>query len=351
MPMMLWIAVLNFSLLWLAGPSTGRPDLAPAFAVIEKVAGFAGFYLEDGRRIGEVKLGSFPHEAVLSPDGRLLFVSDNGVLWLTDEGAGGNTISIVDVHQMRKTGEIDLGRFRRPHGLAWDAAGKRLLVTTERPDRLLLVDPFARRVLRDYDVEGKCPHMVSLGPGGDWAFVSNVDSSAVAAVELKTGAVELIPVGARPQGSVLAPGGKRLYVVASGADSVTVIDPLARKAIGVIPTGKGPGRIAITPDGKTLVYNLQGDLSVGFADVASGKQVAVVDIGGRSLSLTMTPDGGRAFAGIQDQDRLVVISVAERKIVRVIPTPKGAGPDPVVPFSGTSASTGVPARPMLSRLP
>ena len=51
-------------------------------------------------------------------------------------------------------------------------------------------------------------------------------------------------------------------------------------------------------------------------------------IGGRSLSLTMTRDGQRVFAGIQDQDKVVVISVPKRKILHVINTPKGAGPGP-----------------------
>ena len=304
----------------------------PALAVVEKVSWFVGFYLEDGRRIGEVKVGNFPHEAVLSPDGRLLYVTDNGVLWMTEDGEGSNTISVVDVRAMKKVGTIDLGRFRRPHGIAWDSTKTRLLVTTERPYGLLMVDAAARKVLRDYDVQGKSPHMVALGPGGEWAFVSNVDSGTVAAVQLKTGAVKLIPTGARPQGGVLAPDGGRLYVVNTGADRITIIDPRSQEAIGTIPTGKGPGRIAITPDGKTLVYNLQGDLSVGFADIATGKQVATIELGGRSLSLTTTHDGKRAFAGVQDQDKVFVISVSERKIVRVIATPRGAGPDPAIPL-------------------
>lgn len=302
---------------------------APAFAVVEKAAGFVGFYSAAGTRAGEVKVGDFPHEAALSRDGRFLYVTDNGVLWMTDAGDGANTVSIVDVRAMRKAGEIGLGRFRRPHGLAWDATGTRLLVTTELPSALLLVDAAARKVIRDYDVQGKSPHMVTAA--GERAFVSNVDTAAVAVVVLATGAVTLIPTAARPQGSVLAPD-SRLYVVNTGAARITIIDTGSLRVVGTIATGNGPGRIALTPDGKTLVYNLQNDLAVGFADASSGKQAATLPIGGRSLSLTMSPDGKTAFAGVQDQDRVVVISVPERKIVREFRTPKGAGPDPVTPL-------------------
>ena len=38
----------------------------PYLAVVEKVAGAVGFYAEDGKQLGLVKVGPFPHEAVLS---------------------------------------------------------------------------------------------------------------------------------------------------------------------------------------------------------------------------------------------------------------------------------------------
>ncbi|HWB86269.1 MAG TPA: YncE family protein [Bryobacteraceae bacterium] len=304
----------------------------PWIAVVEKAAGAVGFYTRDGRRIAGVKVGAFPHEAVLSPDGRLLYVSDNGVLWMTEDGGGGNTISIIDVQTMKRVGVIDLGRFRRPHGITFDRISGHLFATTERPYGLIEIDPVAGKVVRDFDIRGRAPHMVMVTPRGDWAFASNVDSDAVAAVELKTGKVTLIPTGARPQGGVFSPDASRLYVVNTGAAQISIIDPRRLQVVGTIPVGKGPGRIAITPDGKTLVYNLQVDLGVGFADIASRKQVAALNLGGRPLSLTMTPDGKLAFAGVQDQDKVFVISVPERKVLRVIETPKGAGPDPAIPL-------------------
>ncbi|MBZ5623235.1 MAG: hypothetical protein LAQ69_31615 [Acidobacteriia bacterium] len=304
----------------------------PYIAVIEKVAGAVGFYTEDGKSLGQVKVGSFPHEAVLSADGRLLYVGVNGVLWMTEDKLGANTISVVDVHAMKKVADIDLGRFHRPHGIALVPGTNRLLATTERPFGLILVDPVARKVIRDYDVRGKSPHMVIPMPGGEWAFVSDTDSDAVAAIQLHTGAVKLIPTAARPQGAVLSPAADRLYVVNTDGNRISIIDTAKQEVVGSIPTGKGPGRIALTPDGQTLVYNLQFEPAVGFADIPSGKQVAMVPLSGRPLSLTMTRDGRRVFAGVQDQDKLIFVSVPDRKIERVIELPKDSGPDPAIPL-------------------
>ena len=304
----------------------------PDIAIVEKPGGAVSFFTKDGRELARVRVGNFPHEAALSRDGRLLYVSNNGVLWMTEDAMGGNTISVLDVQAMKKLYDIDLGRFHRPHGIALLPSTNDLLATTERPFGLVRIDPAARKVVRDYDVKGKSPHMVFPAPGGDWAFVSDSDSDAVAAIELSSGKVKLISAGAGPQGGVFSPAGDLLYVTATNSNQVSIIDVKAQSVAGAIPTGKGPARVAVTPDGKTLVYNLGFEPGVGFADVAARKQTAVVSLPGRPLSLTMTRDGRTAFAGVQDQDKVFIISVPDRKIERVIELPKGSGPDPVIPL-------------------
>jgi len=51
---------------------------------VEKKAGKVAFYTINGARLSEIKVGIFPHEMAWSPDRRLLFVTDNGLLWMTD---------------------------------------------------------------------------------------------------------------------------------------------------------------------------------------------------------------------------------------------------------------------------
>lgn len=89
-----------------AGPAPGQEFLV----VGEKVSGSIGFYVPDGKRITSVPVGKHPHELALSPDGRLAYSTDNGILWMTDAGEGGNTISILDIRKREKVGVIDLGK-------------------------------------------------------------------------------------------------------------------------------------------------------------------------------------------------------------------------------------------------
>jgi DNA-binding beta-propeller fold protein YncE len=192
-------------------------------AVVQKIAGSVGFYTRDGKFISDVKVGEHPHEAVLSPDKRLLYVTDNGILWMTYKGEGGNTISIVDVKARKKVGVIDLGTSRRPHGIDLDPRTGHLVATTENPSGLVLVDPVARKVLRKYDVKGEAPHMVRLSPDARMAYVSNTNSGTLAAVNLETGEAKTIPTGARPQGTVFSHDKKTMYVTNSEANTISIV--------------------------------------------------------------------------------------------------------------------------------
>jgi YVTN family beta-propeller protein len=308
---------------------SAAPQPVAHYVVLHKLGSSLGFYTEEGEHITSVPVGKNPHEMILSADGRTVYVTDYGELGAEVEGDGGNTVSIIDIAGMKKIGEIVLGEFRRPHGIDLDVAG-RLAVSTEKPNRLLIIDPASREVSEDYDTKGKSSHMVTLNPDGTTAYVSNIVSENVSAIDFESGAVTLIPVGKRPEGSDITRDGKTLYVANRESHIISVIDTAKKEVVGEIPTGKGPGRVRLTPDESTLVYCLVHDNRVGFADVASGQEVGTVDLDGAPVSLLMSLDGERALTAAQAEDTVYVISVAERKVVREFKTAEGMGPDPVL---------------------
>ncbi len=304
---------------------------AIALAVVEKKASQVGFYSSAGERIAGVAVGETPHEMVLDADGRHLYVSDNGVLWMDYDGPGGNTISIVDIKEQKKAGVISTGEYHRPHGLALDPTGRRMLSTSENPDSLVLIDLDARKVIRPIDNGGKAPHMVMFSKDGKWAFASNTNSDTIGAVELETGKIELIKGCERPQGGVLSADGSRYYVTCADSGTIMVIDTASRKSVGNIKTGKGVNRVAFTPDESELVYSIGDEgTHVGIADVAGLKEVARIELGGHPLSCSVSKDGKYAFAGVQDNDEIYVVSIERREVSMIIKTPEGAGPDPVM---------------------
>ena len=298
--------------------------------VVEKKNNSVGFYASSGTRVGGVPIGETPHEVVLSRDGRFAYVSDNGVLWMDYDGPGGNTVSIIDVHAQTRVGVLPMGKFHRPHGISLDPGSSRALVTSENPDRIVLVDLDARAVIKDFDNGGTDPHMVTFDRDGIWGYVSNTASATVGAVHTVTGELQLIEVGKGPQGSLLSRDGKQLWVTCRDEGRIDIIDTASKQRIGSIDTGDGVNRIVATPGEELLVYSLQTGHAVGIADIASGKEVARIPLGGAPLSISLSKDGMYAFAGVQDEDQIWIVSVPEREVVQVIDTPPGMGPDPVV---------------------
>jgi YVTN family beta-propeller protein len=308
---------------------------APSLVIIEKAAGHVGFYDAAGKPVKEVSVGQHPHEMVFSSDGRYIFTTDNGVLLMTEKTEGENTVSVVDVAKQEKVGVIDLGTHRRPHGIDFDSATGHVLVTTERPSALLVIDPAKREVVDVYDVEGKAPHMVRLAPDHRTAWVTCTDTSNLSIIDLPTRKVTTLPTGARPQGLEFSPDFARIYVANSDGHALTVVDAVAKKVIGDIPVGSGhsgPVRVAISADGKTALAALQLDHAISFSNTATMKEEKVIPLPGSPVSMTLSADRKLAYCSIQEQDTVYVISVAERKILRSFRTPAHTGPDPVLPL-------------------
>ena len=297
--------------------------------ILHKGGSSLGFYTVEGEHLTSVPVGQHPHEMVRSPDGRFVYITDNGTMAIEQAGTGGNTVSIVDIEARKKVGEISLGKYRRPHGIDLDPKTGLVYVSCELPDQLLVLDPKQRKVVRTYDTKGETDHMVKLGPEGKWAYVSHSNSQDVGAVELSSGKVIPISSGERPEGSALSPDGKLLYVVNREAAQIVIIDTSSRSSVGAIKTGKGPVRVKVTPDG-TVVYALMHDKAVGFADGKTRKEVATVALGGNPVSLDLSEDGRLAFASAQDIDTVYVVDVKQRKIVREIKTPAKMFPDPAM---------------------
>ena len=311
-----------------APPPEAPPPAEPVLLISQKAAKSVAWYTLGGELLAEAAVSDHPHEIVRSPDGQRLYVTDNGVMQIENAGPGGNKVSIVDVPSRTKTGEIDLGEWRRPHGVDLCADG-RLLVTTESPDQLLVIDPAAGRIVHEYPTGGETPHIVRCSRDSQFAYVSNARSGTVAKIRLDSGEFELVETAARPEGSTLSKDGSKLYVAHRDADKIVIVDTIAWRFLGEIPTGKAPVRCGLAENETTLVYGLFGDAAIGFADISSRTETGQIPLAGPAVSLEMHGDE-TALTCAQEQGVCYVVSVPERRILHTVKTKEGANPDPAL---------------------
>ena len=283
------------------------------YLVLLKDPGAVAYYDAAGKLAATVNVAGQARDIVLSADGKYAYISDAAV-------------SIIDVAGQRVTGTIDLGNYHEPRGLALDRATGNLLVATEAPNQLLLLDTQKRGVIRTYDTKGEKSHAVAVDAAGKWAYVSNAASSTVSAIDLKKGAVKTIQTGKTPARSILSPDGRELYVCNRDDNTITVIDTKRNAAIALIETGQGPTAIDITPDGERLVYALTKEKRIGIADAKTRKQTDYALLTENPISLRLSRDGNLALVTVDQQNVVYIVSIADRHIRQEFRTAAGSAP-------------------------
>ena len=298
------------------------------------------FNLGSGTLTATLPTGHAPHEAAVSPDGRTLVVTNYG-----DRVRPGNSLTIIDLASKAVTKTIDLGKYERPHGVAFMPDGKRVLVTVEENRALITVDIQSGDVEQAIGTDQSVSHMVARSPDAKRAFVANIDSGSMTAVDLAKGQrIANVPTGEGAEGIAVTPDGKELWVTNRGADTITVLDPDTLTTVATLPSASFPIRIIFSHDGRyALVSNAKsGDVAV--FDVKQRKEVrrvrleisAVDDQSGRlfrnvfgsspvPIGVLAHPDNRHAFVALSNADRVIVFDMDTGRILGEYAT--GTQPD------------------------
>lgn len=302
------------------------PVAADTLVVANKAEATASLIdVDSGEVVATVPTGEGPHEVAVSPDGRLAVVANYG----TGE-ASGSTLTVVDVPAARVVRTVDLGRYQRPHGLVWQDADT-LYVTAEAQKALVEVDPRAGAVRRAMETGQEVSHMVAVTPDGSRAFVANIGSGTVTAIDLETGEkLADVETGAGAEG--VAAGSERVWVTNRAADTVSVVDAASLEVVSTVEPGSFPIRAEVTPDGRWVLVSNARSGTVSVIDAASAEiartielDVEAADGEGRLLrfgegspvpiGIEISPRGDRAYVAAANADAIVILDLESWKPV------------------------------------
>ena len=219
---------------WLALAVLGvgpGPAQADTLLVVRKSAGAVDLVDPgSGLTLDSVAVGFAPHEISRSPDGRFAAVSNYG----TRERPG-TTLSIIDLEHPRELRRIELGEWRRPHGVAWYAPD-RIALTTEEPAGLLVIDPRAGHVLMQIATGQAGSHMVAVAPDTSRAFVTNRGGGSTTVIDLASGRkLADVTTGVGSEAIALTPDGREVWVAAREAGTVTMFDADSHEVRATLP--------------------------------------------------------------------------------------------------------------------
>ncbi len=265
--------------------------------------------------------GLAPHEIAVSPDGSEAIVSDYG-----PRGNPGSTLTLLSIPEAKVLRTIDISPHERPHGVVWFDED-RVTVTTEGSRHLLVVVPSTGKIDRAIATDQEISHMVSVTPDGERAFVANIGSGSVTAIDLSEGRkIRDIATGEGAEGIAITPDGKEVWVANRGADTLVVIDASTLEILGRLPSPGFPIRIAMTPDGSRALVSCADSAEIALFDVGARKELlrrkldfsTVPDAASRlfgdrfgdspvPVGLVISPDGQRAWVAVTQADVVVVL--------------------------------------------
>src|SRR5262245_3495472 len=304
--------------------------------IVHKWDNSAGFYDPNtGKQLARVEVGVKPHEMALSADRRLAYITNYGVNSYTQQEEGGNSISILDLVRREKVGEIELGKFHRPHGIELGRSGH-LFVTCDFPPTLLVIDPARRAILREYPVGQALPHMVMITRDEKKAYTANSGSGTVTAIDLVTGAViKHIDIGGVPMGMVMTKDERRIYAANRTGNRVAIIDTGRDEVSGWIEIPGQPVRAALTPDDRRLIVTLIESGEAVIVDAPSRRVIHRIRTGANSEGIGIDPSGQFGYVSAQGENKVIKFSLKDWKPLLEIKTAERPDPIAIIKTSPT----------------
>jgi DNA-binding beta-propeller fold protein YncE len=318
-------------LCWLAACAGGHPPATGPIAAVPQLqlvvanqqSASASILGADGTML-HVSVGEGPHEAVVSPDGRLAVLSIYGAR------TPGHQLALIDLERDSVIRTIDLpAPYFRPHGMAFLPGAKELIATSEVAQRLVIVDLTTGELKADIPTNARGSHMVALTADGKHAFTANVADNSVSEIDVaSTSFVRKFQVPLQPEGITVLPDGSEVWVGSNKTGVVSIISTASGTVTHTISGLTFPYRLGASPDGK-LVAIVDGEGNkLQIANVAEHRLVGAVDLA-KPRGVIITPDSKRAFVTQEDgmvaEVDLATLHITRTYAVQASPDGVGAG--------------------------
>ena len=292
-------------------------------AVEESDSTVAIYDLDSGAELSRIKVGLWPHELALSPDGQTVFVSNFGLKDYDEHiGTPGFSVSIIDLRLGVEKGRLytftnraEFDRLRAPHGLQVSPDGKRLFVNVEADDHMLIFDldrqnqaprcvSLRHLALDRFTQRSAYPlpedaHNFLLSDSGNvlWVYPSQ---RGVSRINAETGALLASYAAAGIVRGLQFSHDKKALIACEGG-RVTVLDPEKLVALSQSRDFAASGEVrqflypGVTPDGRLLLCPAVWEGQVWILDTRSLDVVAKVQVGLDPIHICVTEDSKFAY--------------------------------------------------------
>ena len=265
------------------------------------------------------------HGAASAPDGRTLFISNEGE----------STLEVVDTKTLKITKSIPLSG--HPNNIAISKDGKRVYVSIARaPGSVDVIDTASLEDVKSIPAKGAV-HNTYVTPDGKFVVSGSIAGKTITVIDQKTETPVwwlTMDLGIRPMAFATNPDGstKWIFVQLSDFNGFAVVDfathkeikrisnpPLEAGKTAVHVGGNASHGMAVTADGKTLVVNSGENSALYSYSIPDLKVLGGADVGKAPDWVTLTPDGKTAYVANAASNSVSVVDIKTMKETMRIP--------------------------------
>lgn len=279
-------------------------------------------------RTTTVPLGNEPEHMELNRDGNVLAVGN----------IGAGTVSLVSLDSDRELARVD--GLHEPHNMTFSADGALLYVANLGADFVSVIDVARGQVINEIQIgaakavaskaAGQEAYQgiinVTATPDGRLGFAAYGEGDVMAVIDLATQTtLKTLALGDLPWRAYGTADGRYMIVPNNGDETVSIVSTETLEEVARLPgaadmTGVNTGWFESTAfvisrgDDKVVILDLERMERVGEIALASSPETGVV-----------TPDGRKLYIALSGSDRVAVIDVAKRTLIKTI---DGVGAEP-----------------------
>lgn len=195
-------------------------------------------------------------------------------------------------------------------------------VTNENSNMVTIIDRSLDRVVDVLEV-GQKPKGIVLAPDLSRAYIVNSGSNNLTILDIKSNTVlhrVNLEGAASPTDIAIHPNGRILYIANTAINSVSVMDASSFQSIALIPVDRQPVALAVDPTGTKLLVANMGANTVSVIDTNRNRVAATIPVEFQPISVSMDPDGSRAFVTHLRSLRTDVIALSTLRVTGKITT-------------------------------
>jgi len=221
-------------------------------------------------------VGNSPQGVTVAPDGSKVYVV-NGL---------SNSVSVLDAATKQTLTTVNVGR--QPQALALTPDGKFAYVTNYIDNSVTVFDTSTNTVVTTItDNIGNGPNGIAVTPDGKQAYAVSFNENSVSIIDVLTNTIPQTPftIGLQPSRVTFSPSGANAYISSALDFSVFALDTATLEQVAAVPTPDQPDGLVVAPKGKRLYVSI-------FGRNGEGNQIELISTITNTLVTTNSDDNG-----------------------------------------------------------